>query len=273
MHKILSAAGVPQKALNLINEIVDSCRQCREWTRPAPRAIATSDIVEKMNLKVEADLLFWETHIILHFVDRATRWQAAVVVASKSASDLIDGLDRAWVSIFGPMKELIVDGETGLASEECAAYLDRKGITRRPRAPNQHAQFAERRGGLLKEQLNRSTSQLRTEGYTIGTGSGEMSVASVLAECVFAGNALLSYHGSSPYEAFFGRTPSMLPEATASIDETSGELSLNSRDYHRMREISLNSIIECSAQDRIRRALNTPARAPAESFDYKQGER
>ena len=228
--------------------------------------------MEKMNLKVESDLLFWDSHIILHFVDRATRWQAATVVATKSASDLIDGLDRVWVSTFGPMKELIIDGETGLASEECAAYLDRKGITRRPRAPNQHAQFAERRGGLLKEQLNRSASQLRTEGYVIGTGSGEMTVSSLLAECVFAGNALLSYHGSSPYEAVFGRVPPMLPEATASIDETSGELSLTSRDHHRMREISLNSIIECSAQDRIRRALNTPARAPAESFDYRQGD-
>ena len=36
MHKILKAAGVLTSALNLIHEIVDSCRQCREWTSLNP---------------------------------------------------------------------------------------------------------------------------------------------------------------------------------------------------------------------------------------------
>ena len=171
-----------------------------------------------MNQKVETDVIFWKDFVIIHFVDHATRWQTASLVASRTIADLVGALDKSWVLIFGPMKELILDGESALASVECAAYLDRHGIKRRPRAPGQHAQYAERRGGLLKEQLNRSCSQLATEGYKIGNSPRQMPMDSLLAECVFAGNALLSYHGHSPYEAVFGRTPSLLPDATQPVD-------------------------------------------------------
>ena len=228
--------------------------------------------MHELNHKVETDLIFWRDYIIMHFVDRATRWQAAVLVESKNATALIAGLDKAWVKIFGPMRELIMDGETAFASEECAVYLNRHGIKRKPRAPGQHAQYAERRGGLLKEQLNRSASQLRSEGYKIGELAGQMPMDSLLAECVFAGNALLSYHGHSPYEAVFGRTPSLLPDATLSVDEPTGTLALGSREHHRMREIAVNSIVESSAQDRINRALNTPSRAPAGACAYNPGD-
>ena len=68
---------------------------------------------------------------------------------------------------------------------------------------------------------------------------------------VFAGNALLSYHEHSPYQAVFGGTPSMLPDAALSVDEPTGTLTLGSREHHRMREIAVNAIVECSAQDRI----------------------
>ena len=39
-----------------------------------------------------------------------------------------------------------------------------------------------------------------------------------------------------------------------------------------MRELSSNAIIECSAQDLIARALNTPARAPVEAHAQKHGD-
>ena len=35
---------------------------------------------------------------------------------------------------------------------------------------------------------------------------------------------------------------------------------------------AIHAIVECSAQDRINRALNTPARAPAEAHSYKNGD-
>ena len=89
--------------------------------------------------------------------------------------------------------------------------------------------------------------------------------------CV-AANALLSYPGRSPYEAVFGRTPSMLPDATLSVDELTGTLTLGSREHHRMREIAVHAIIVCSAEDRIGRALDTPARAPAEAHAYVFGD-
>ena len=90
--------------------------------KPQPRLIATSDITFEMKQIVETDLLFGRDCIVTRFLDRATRWQPAALVKSRSAAALVAALDKSWVKLFGPMRELIVDGKTSLASEECAAY-------------------------------------------------------------------------------------------------------------------------------------------------------
>ena len=48
-------------------------------------------------------------------IDRCTRWHAAREVQGKDMETLISAIDEMWVSHHGPMKELIVDGETALA--------------------------------------------------------------------------------------------------------------------------------------------------------------
>ena len=50
-------------------------------------------------------------------------------MADRSAPVLVAALDRVWVDLFGLTAELIIDGETSLASEESAINLDRKSIT------------------------------------------------------------------------------------------------------------------------------------------------
>ena len=64
----------------------------------------------------------------------------------------------------------------------------------------------------------------------------------------------------------------MLLDAALSVDEPTGTLTLGSCEHHRMQEIAVNAIVECSAQDRIKRTLNTPARAPAEAHAYVPGD-
>lgn len=88
------------------------------------------------------------------------------------------------------------------------SYLKRHGITIRLRAPGQHARMLERRGALVRHTMHTSEEQLRKEGITV-------TIRQLLAEAVFAGNALVSVGGVTPYNARLGRQPRILPDILA----------------------------------------------------------
>eukprot|EP00975_Prorocentrum_lima_P009771 2080723-Prorocentrum_lima.AAC.1 len=62
MHRILEAVGVKPTVLNLIPDIVDSCRTCRMFQRPPFSSAATSRLTTSFNGVVQHDLLFIESH-------------------------------------------------------------------------------------------------------------------------------------------------------------------------------------------------------------------
>ena len=83
---------------------------------------------------------------------------------------------------------------------------------------------------------------------------------------------MLSVGGYSPYECVYGRTPGMLPQQPDSIHEESLPRPGTIRHTHRIREISMASMIRASANQRAERALNTRTLPAGESFDYKNGD-
>ena len=102
--------------------------------------------------------------------------------------------------------------------------------------------------------------QLRRDEVTVG-------IEQLLAEAVFAGNALVTYNGASPYNARFGQQPALLPDIHALPDQgTTG------RNAQRVREVALQKIIESTATARINRAMRTNTTAPGEVQDYRPGE-
>ena len=141
--------------------------------------------------------LFVDKHIVLHLIDRATRWHAATLVESKTGKDLLPGIDAAWVRIHGPMKDFIVDGEMALGDPEFLRYFNLRGINRCVRAPGQHSRYVERRGDLLRTQLHLIMTQMKELGI-------EMPSGTMLSEAVFAGNAMLTNDSVSPYIAVYG---------------------------------------------------------------------
>eukprot|EP00974_Lingulodinium_polyedra_P130087 11212476-Lingulodinium_polyedra.AAC.1 len=93
----------------------------------------------------------------------------------KEEENLMKAIDVLWMSIHGPPKELITDSESGIVfSEKTREYFARKGTQLHPRAKDQHAQYAERRGALLRDAIHRVEGQLREEG-----------IASMPFECIF----------------------------------------------------------------------------------------
>eukprot|EP00969_Alexandrium_andersonii_P178145 7877243-Alexandrium_andersonii.AAC.1 len=60
--------------------------------------------------------------------------------------------------------------------------------------------------------VHRTVEQLKQEGLVL-------PFEQIVSACVFAGNALISVNGSTPYNAVYGRVPAMLPDLNTSIDD------------------------------------------------------
>ena len=97
----------------------------------------------------------------------------------------------------------------------------------------------------------------------------------ILAEAQLAKNVLLNIAGTTPYQALYGRTPNMLPKIVdgatldSSVDDRTG---LPDRHCHRLREISVGSIVETTAQKRIEIAEKSKTRMSGEALDLKTGD-
>ena len=92
-----------------------------------------------------------------------------------------------------------------------------------------------------------------------------MTFSQLLAQAVFAGNALVSHGGATPYNARFGRQPDMLPELLGSSHGPG-------QDLQRVREVALQNIIESTAISRINRAARGITSPAGEALDYTPGE-
>ena len=159
MRRFLDRVGVSDKVLDLIPEIVQTCKVCREWAKPGPDNVCSVEIPDKFNSQVECDLIFIRKHIVFHMLCRCTRWQATREIPNKNAETLMKAIQEIWVSLHGPMQELITDGESGIVlSENTRTYLTRQGIKLHARGKDQHARYAERRGALLRDCIHRIES-------------------------------------------------------------------------------------------------------------------
>ena len=266
MTRLLKASGLSKEITDLIPEITQTCRVCRHWARPMPDARATSSLVVGFNIEVEGDLMFYRhhgtQHIILVLTDRGVRWTSTAVIPDKSTATLLTALDQVLISIFGPPQVLIFDGETGLNDDESTEWFQLRGVTKRTSAPNQHTRIVDRKISVLRDAPHKLFTQLHEEGVQVPFSRG-------VSEATFAINALTSINGLSPYNAVLGRTPSILPnEANVMGDTDSGPMS---RHCFRLREVAVQAIAEGSAQERMKRAMNSQTRPSGEQLEFELG--
>ncbi len=111
----------------------------------------------------------------------------------------------------------------------------------------------------LRHALHCAEEQLEREGITV-------TFKQLLAQAIFAGSALISHNGATPFNARMGRQPVMLPDLHVPPDGGSG------RDMQRVREVALQRIIESTAVARITRASRGVTSVPGEVHDYKPDE-
>ena len=190
----------------MIKGTVDTCKICRHWTRPSPKAISSHRLSTAFNQVVQWDILFYKSFMISHLCDGATRFSVAVVISDKEVTTIIRSIANGWIRLFGPPKLLLVDGESGLDSEGCRQWLDRIGSEIKTKAPNEHAQMVERHHELFRQTLHRVEDQLNEEGVKVPFDV-------IVAECIFAKNALLTIGRETPYRAVMGRDPILLRDS------------------------------------------------------------
>jgi hypothetical protein len=266
MHKISHAAGLPKEVLDVIPDIVDTCRECRRWQKPGNETIASANISTKFDEDVEMDLMFYKEDTVCHCIDRASRWRATKSIADKTDQTLAEALVTAWIGIHGLMEILISDGESGVVKGSIfLGELKSRGIELKIRAPSQHARYIERIGALLRQAMRIIEEQLKREGVNT-------TFPILLAEATVAGNCLTHVGGATPYQVVYGRQPSILPPIAIQTGEDLDEPSAgNDRVEARIREVALQAMIEATSQARISRAMNTKTQIPGERL-YTKGD-
>ena len=113
-------------------------------------------------------------------------------------------------------------------------------------------------GRLIEEQL-------KEDGMTVDP-------TALLSEAVFAGNSMLAQEGVTPYNAVYGRQPPLLPDTALPLEDTEGSQPGLTRHVHRLREVSLQKLIEATSRHRVQRALKAHTKPAGEEFDYKVGD-
>ena len=64
MLKMLTTAGLPKNILDMVPDIVDTCRECRIWQRPGKETQVSISVPTTFNEQVECDLMFYKKYII-----------------------------------------------------------------------------------------------------------------------------------------------------------------------------------------------------------------
>ena len=118
-------------------------------------------------------------------------------------------------------------------------WLDRLPTKVKPKALGEHATTVARHHKLLRQLLHRVEQQLHEEGINV-------PLDVIVAECVFAKNALTTIGNTTPYQGLLGRTPPILKVfellSETMLDDLSGCVPGCSRHHMRAREIAVEQL-------------------------------
>ena len=179
LQTILRAAGAPPKACNLVPQVVQACQVCRPWRRPGQSNKLTFSLALQFNEEVQFDLLFYHSQLqpllncekgipIVHCIDCCIRWSACTVSPSRKTQDLLDCISGSWVDVFGNMKTLTLDQETGMRGKEVDDWAMYNQIAMKYKAPpHQKAWLVERHNALIRNALQKAETQVISESLCV----------------------------------------------------------------------------------------------------------
>ena len=180
--------------------VTKDCQICKVYRKPSARPVVGMPLATQFNECVAMDLKQFAPGIwFLHLIDHATRFSASAVVTSKKREDILRGIFRIWITIFGPPSRFLSDNGGEFNNADFLEMCESLNIvvkTTAAESPWSNG-LCERHNGILGEAVQRTISEVRC------------SVDIALAWAVHAKNALHNVHGFSPYQLVFGQNPQL----------------------------------------------------------------
>ena len=260
LRNLLQSQGYPK---HLVDAVADyKCSTCHELQLPRrARPASLTNEEREFNDVVGCDIIKWTSskgkqYQFLHFIDSATNFHQAVSIFRSDAEGLFTCFQQAWLHWAGPCRQLIIDNESALCSEQFVAKAQEMSILVKVVAAYAHWQLGktERHGDILQHMLQKYDHEVNIEN--------EDQFQSALIQCCNAKNSLARHKGYTPEILVLGKSQ-ILPGSNSQdeLDASQYTAVTNSpegiafRQQLFRRECARKAFVEMDNSDKIRRAL------------------
>ena len=247
--KLLERAGrhYDEDLMKEIDKVYDNCKICKEFRRPDSKPVVGFPHASDFNETVALDLKVHNGIIILHLIDHLTRFSSAIRCNSKEPKEIIGGVIKAWIALFGPPKKFLMDNGGEFVNEkfiELAEAFNIRIMTTAAESPWSNG-LVERHNGTLAATLDKVLAEEPKLPFDVA-----------LAWAVNAKNSLTNVHGFSPSQLTFGFNP-QLPSVVcnkppALESRTSQDIITDNLNAMKM---SREAFMKAESSERIKRAL------------------
>ena len=250
--ELLQSRGASDTVIQVAGSYV--CAACQRYKRPNQPAPSALSDVHDFNEKVQSDV-FWikdqdVKYPILSTIDMATKYQTAALIHREQTQELILGLERSWISVFGPPSELISDEGRAWVSDGMMEWTDSHSIkhTVAPGEAHTRLSLVERRHAVLRK----SIEVMMTDLDVHGPEGIRMALTYILPQL----NGQPTVAGFSPSQWVLGYQPA-LGNLLTSDQITPVHLAGGSTFEQALqrRNVAKTAIMQADSDQRLRRAL------------------
>ena len=252
---LLNAAGEPWASDSALKQSLENvavnCGTCKAYGKAKSRPVVGLPLANRFQETVALDLKFYDSKILVHMIDHATRLSSCVRIPSKKPEAVLKVMFSHWISIYGSPTKFLSDNGGEFINEDFVALCESLNVsvkTTGAESPWSNG-LVERHNLVISEMLDK----------VLEDSQCDFDIA--LSWCVNAKNSLQNVHGFSPFQLAFGTNPSlpavMHDKPPAYMNESSSDvLRKNLNALHSARE----AFIQSERSERIRRALNSNTR-------------
>ena len=232
---------------NELKTISDECQTCKVFKKAPPRPVVGLPMATKFLECVAMDLKFYNSKILLHLIDHATRLSMSIQIRSKEPSVIIQAIFKNWIAIYGTTTKFLSDNGGEFANNDFLEMCESLNITYKTTAAESPWSngIVERHNLIISQMLDKV---LYETNCSIDLG---------LAWCINAKNSLDNMHGYSPYQLAIGQNPK-LPSAISDkppamdLQASNKIIRENLNVLHKARE----AFIKLENSERLKRAIS-----------------
>ena len=261
--ELLQVRGASQTVLEVAASY--QCAACQRYKRPNQPAPAAVPTATEFNQQLQADVMWVKIpaegdaerehgerrlrkFAVLSMLDKATKYQAAALIASEQGPDLLKGIERHWIAHFGPPHSILTDEGRGWASKELQDWTESLGVVHDVAPGEAHTRLGlvERRHAVLRKAIELYVDDLKVYGAS--------GIKQALCYVVPQINAQPTVAGYSPSQWLFGYQPTIPGTLLADrMNPTQIQDSFENTLYRRT--AARTALLQADVDQKLRRAL------------------